>query len=86
MYNDPHVAANGLMLSLDHPVLGELRMPAPPVRMSATPPAAATRPPVLGADGPALLRELGYDDAAIERLLDEGVLTTRERLLSRDEP
>ena len=81
LYDDPHVAANSLMLNLDHPVLGSLRMPACPIRMSETPAGSDAPPPVLGADGPQVLRELGYGDADIDRLLKDGVLHTRERLL-----
>ncbi len=86
MFDDPHVQANDLILSLEHPVLGTLRMPACPIRMSATPVGTAAPPPSLGVHGPEVLRELGYDDAAISRLLDEGVLSTRERLMERDGP
>ena len=81
MYDDEHVRANGLMLELEHPVVGRLRMPASPVRMSATPPATPTPPPALGADGPDVLRELGVSDEEIAQLLEDGVLVTRERLL-----
>jgi len=83
LFDHPHVAANGLMSTMEHPVLGPIRMPASPIRMSATPPIESAPPPALGADGPALLREIGYDDAEIARLLDEGVLHTRERLLEQ---
>jgi len=82
LFDHPHVAANALMSTLDHPVLGPIRMPVSPIRMSATPPTNPAPPPSLGADGPAVLRGLGYDDASIARLLDEGVLHTRDRLTS----
>jgi len=82
IYANEHVRANGLLLELQHPVVGPLLMPACPIRMSETPAGAGLPPPSLGADGPAVLRELGYDDTAIARLLDEGVLVTRERLLA----
>jgi len=85
IYDNEHVRANGLMIDLEHEVLGALRMPSTPVRMSGTPAGSALPPPALGAHGPAVLRELGYDDAAIARLLDEGVVTTRERLMQRSE-
>jgi crotonobetainyl-CoA:carnitine CoA-transferase CaiB-like acyl-CoA transferase len=84
VYDDPHVRANSLMLSIEHPVLGELRMPACPIDMSDTPAGTLTPPPPLGAHGPEVLRELGYDDETIERLLNDGVLYTRERLIERD--
>ncbi|MCH8994031.1 MAG: CoA transferase [Chloroflexi bacterium] len=85
IFENAHVQANGLILDIDHPVLGPLKMPASPIRMSGTPPGTDRPPPSLGAHGPEVLRELGYDDDAIERLLDEGVLHTRERRLARDE-
>ena len=81
MFDDPHVQANGLMLSLEHPVVGPLRMPASPIRMSATSAGTPLPPPPLGVHGPEVLREFGYDDASIRGLLDDGVLVTRERLL-----
>ncbi len=84
IYDDPHVQANGLMLSIEHPVLGGLRMPACPIEMSGTPAGSLRPPPALGADGPDVLRELGYDGAAIERLLADGVVCLRERLMERD--
>jgi formyl-CoA transferase len=77
VFDDPHVAANDLMLTLDHAVLGPIMMPAPPMRMSATPAEATTAPPALGQHGPAILRELGHTNANIDRLLRERILFTR---------
>jgi len=82
MYENAHVRANGLMLELEHPVLGALRMPACPIVMSETPPGTDRPPPALGADGPDVLRESGYGDDEIDRLLEAGVLTMRERLVA----
>jgi crotonobetainyl-CoA:carnitine CoA-transferase CaiB-like acyl-CoA transferase len=85
MYDDPHVVANNLMIEMNHPVAGLVRQPGPPVRMSETPPATPAPPPMLGENGPAILRELGYEGEAIEELLAAGILVTRERLLTQDE-
>jgi formyl-CoA transferase len=84
IYENEHVQANGLMPTLDHLVLGALRMPASPIRMSETPAGSGLPPPPLGAHGPEVLRELGYDDGTIARLLAEGVLSMREHLIARD--
>jgi formyl-CoA transferase len=85
IFENAHVQANGLMLDIEHPVLGALKMPSSPIRMSATPPGTDGPPPPLGAHGAEVLRELGYDDEAIERLLDEGILHTRERRLEQED-
>jgi formyl-CoA transferase len=80
----PHVREQGLMLEIEHPVLGTLLMPACPVQMSETPAGTTLPPPALGQHGPAVLRELGYSDDDVSRLLDAGVLHTRERHLAGD--
>lgn len=86
LFDHPHVLANGLIQTFEHPVVGPLRMPACPVRMSDSDTGAESPPPALGAHGPEILRELGYDDAQVRELLDAGVLFTRDRLLERRAP
>jgi formyl-CoA transferase len=84
IYENDHVLANDLMLTLDHSVLGPMKQPRSPIRMSDADVGANVPPPALGAHGPDILRELGYDDAAIERLLDSGIVVTREQLFERE--
>lgn len=73
---DPQVAAMGFLCSLAH--YPGLPRPAPvadlPVRLSATPGAITSRPPLLGEHTDAILAELGYSAAEIARLRADGIV------------
>jgi crotonobetainyl-CoA:carnitine CoA-transferase CaiB-like acyl-CoA transferase len=72
------VRARGMVVELEQPGVD----PAAPVRLLGTPigfsrtPGDATRGPgpVLGADTAAVLRDLGYGDAEVERMLAAGAV------------
>jgi crotonobetainyl-CoA:carnitine CoA-transferase CaiB-like acyl-CoA transferase len=74
VFTDPQVAALGLVESLDHPTAGAIKVVGPPYRFSATPPAVRLPPPLLGQHTDAVLRELGYDEAAIGALREAHVV------------
>jgi crotonobetainyl-CoA:carnitine CoA-transferase CaiB-like acyl-CoA transferase len=84
MFDHPHVLANDLMAQIEHPVVGALKMPRHPARLSETPAAEPLPPPALGQHGGEIMRELGYPDAEVERLFEAGVLWTRERRMAMD--
>jgi crotonobetainyl-CoA:carnitine CoA-transferase CaiB-like acyl-CoA transferase len=69
----PQVVASRLIAEVPDPVAGTLRLAAPPLRLSATPPAIRRPPPRLGADTETALREwLGWDDARIAAAARDG--------------
>jgi len=78
LLDDEQPLANGMLHDLTHPVLGPVRVLAPPVSLDGGGfvPAQATAP--FGSETRAILGELGFASAEVDALLAEGV--TRDRL------
>jgi crotonobetainyl-CoA:carnitine CoA-transferase CaiB-like acyl-CoA transferase len=76
MASDPAVRHHDLVREYDHPEVGRLRMLGQPLVFSDTPTQDPGRPPTLGEHTDAILREAGYDDAAIAALRAKKVLRT----------
>lgn len=69
---DPHLRDVGFFLPEDHPTEGRLHRTANPNRFGGGERADALPAPRLGAQTREVLREAGYDDAAIAALLEAG--------------
>ncbi len=74
VFADPQVAQAGLVHELSHPVWGLHRVLGLPVRLDRTPARVRTAAPVPGAHTREILAELGYDRAATDALLADGVV------------
>ena len=73
LMEEPQHRATGFIHDVEHPTEGRLRMTGCPTRWSGTPPPEQTLPaPRLGEHSVDILREAGYGDAEIERLLASG--------------
>lgn len=74
MIEDPQVVANGMVVSLEHPAAGSLRMLGPVLRPRGSE-VAPTRPsPLLGQHDDELLGQLGYEPGEIDSLRQAGVI------------
>ncbi len=69
---DPHLQSVNFWTVTEHPTEGATRYPANPLRMSASPAAMTRLPPTLGQHSAEVLRECGFDDAAVGRLTGAG--------------
>jgi crotonobetainyl-CoA:carnitine CoA-transferase CaiB-like acyl-CoA transferase len=72
LLDDPHLAATGFWRTAQHPTDGAMRVPAPAARFSRTPADVRRLAPRLGEHTREVLREAGYDDAAIDALVAAG--------------
>ena len=73
-FSDPHLAERGFFTELDHSSLGKVRGLGSPLRLERTPVRLERAGPLLGEHSREILREAGYADAEIDRLMAEGTV------------
>jgi crotonobetainyl-CoA:carnitine CoA-transferase CaiB-like acyl-CoA transferase len=74
VFVDPQVQARGMTVSMSHPLAGEVRLVASPIKLSGTPVQYRRAPPLLGEHTDEVLRELGLDAAEIATLRADAVI------------
>jgi succinate---hydroxymethylglutarate CoA-transferase len=73
--NDPHTLARGMVRTVKHPKVGDLRMVGIPFRMNGTPPDIRRAPPLLGEHTDEILKgELGLSAERIAQLRDGKII------------
>jgi len=72
--NDPAVKHHDMVHEYDHPDVGRLRLMGQPLVFADTPTRDPGPPPTLGQHTDEVLKEAGYDDAAINELRTKGVV------------
>jgi len=73
IFDDPHIAARGDLVTVDDPVIGGVRQQAPFPRFVGQVPVAPTGAPQLGQDTRTVLSSIGLSDAELDRLRAEGI-------------
>ncbi len=73
-FNDPAVKGADLVEELEHPAAGRIRLLRFPLEFSSGRAEIRRVPPMPGEHGPEILRELGYAEADIRRLQEQGVV------------
>jgi len=70
----PQALARGMVVDLVHPQAGATKSIGCPIHFSATPTLVARPAPLLGEHTREILADYGYDDAAVDALVAEGVV------------
>ena len=71
---DPQVAARDMIVEVDHPTIGRLRMAGLPIKLSENPGSVKTPPPLLGEHTRQVLAGLGLSQERIDALVQSGVI------------
>jgi crotonobetainyl-CoA:carnitine CoA-transferase CaiB-like acyl-CoA transferase len=71
---DPQVAARGMIIEQDHPLLGKIRLPDLPFRFSDCDTSPRSVAPLLGQHNRDIAARLGYSSAQIDTMVTDGVL------------
>jgi len=70
---DPQVRHNGMIQTVNHPVLGSIDVTGLPLHFDKTPGAVQSHPPMLGEHTREILTGLGYSDAEVTSFVDSKV-------------
>jgi CoA:oxalate CoA-transferase len=72
---DPHIAHRNMLVEIDQPIVGKMRVCASPLKLSETPGEVYAPAPMLGEHSEQVLREvLGYSREKVAQLKEEGVI------------
>jgi CoA:oxalate CoA-transferase len=72
---DPHIAHRKMLVEIDQPIVGKMRVCASPLKLSETPGEVYSPAPMLGEHSEHVLRDvLGYSRQKIAQLKEEGVI------------
>ena len=71
---DPQVTERDMIVEVEHPTAGTLRMAGLPIKFSDTPGRIASHPPLLGEHSVGVLRDLGLSEERIAELLRQQVI------------
>ncbi|MGI9463220.1 MAG: CoA transferase, partial [Aestuariivirgaceae bacterium] len=79
MRDHPQIAANGIIIELDHDHAGRLRQARPPAEFSVTEPQMRMGAPAYGAHTHEVLSECGFSSKEITELESAGAIIRADR-------
>lgn len=76
---DPHIKARNMVVEMDHPVIGRMKMLGLPVKSTGELASIREAAPWLGQHSVETVKSLGYSDTEVDSLFTDGVLYDRLR-------
>ncbi|AXI38819.1 formyl-CoA transferase [Bacillaceae bacterium ZC4] len=77
--NDAHIKEREMVVEMEHPSLGILKMLGVPVKLSRTPGRIKTVPPAQGEHSETVLKQMGYSKEEIETFIKEGIIIPQQK-------
>ena len=74
MAEDAQIRHNNMLVPVDHPALGQVKVTGIPLQMHGTPGGVFRHPPLHGEHNQEILTELGYDAEGIRALVEQKVI------------
>ena len=75
LFSDPHFKHRKILIEVEHPKLGKIKLMNTPFRFSDTPAEVRARPPLWGEHTSEILKNvLGYSKSQIDRFIKEGIV------------
>jgi crotonobetainyl-CoA:carnitine CoA-transferase CaiB-like acyl-CoA transferase len=71
-FDDPQARHNQMLVEVDHPVAGSVKVTGSPIRLDGVPARALPPAAVLGQHTKPILHELGVDAGTIEQMVEAG--------------
>lgn len=78
---DPQILHNKMIVPVEHPEIGTVKVTGVPIRFSGTPASVKKHPPMQGEHTREILAELGYDTAETDALMAKGAVADRPEML-----
>jgi len=72
--SDPHVDVREMVLEIEHPKAGMIKLTGVPVKLSLTPGEVTAAPPTLGQHTDQILEEIGYSNVDIVNFREKGII------------
>lgn len=83
--NDPQVKWNDMIFTAKHPDAGEIKLVNHPLRYNGKAPTQRLHQPSVGEHSVQILKEHGYTEEAIQKMIQNGIIVSNERRSGHDQ-